>query len=158
MSPGVTDSSWSTDTHCPGEVAVNSLVLLSFPFDLHGTFVAIPKRHAAQVGILQSESRLGRSPLFAIACSLANGMWPSRWCHSRSRSEDLGRSTSSSSTIGMVSKEMGYSVVLSCWSAVVRPASSTVVTATFSVGEIVGWVVDGGTEVVGSSSSSGGIR
>ena len=86
MKPGVINTNWYT------YIRSLSLVSLLYSFQLfcclllHCRRISFAKRHALQVGMLQSARRLGMI-FFAIFCNLANEMWPER-CWYRINSED----------------------------------------------------------------------
>ena len=61
ISPGVGDSNWSTDMHCPGAVMILVfVVMLDDGLFLHGPFVALPNKQDAHCGILHVIKALGK--------------------------------------------------------------------------------------------------
>lgn len=59
MNPGVVDSSWSTETHCPGAVIVRLLILFVGGFVCFWRCIIFPYVHAQHFGINQLADLLG---------------------------------------------------------------------------------------------------
>ena len=68
------DIIWSSDTHCPGLVALNTLLATSFP--LQGTLVMAPKAHPAQTGGSTLARCLGILPIWTRILIFGNDRCP----------------------------------------------------------------------------------
>ena len=74
INPGVSKSSWSMDTHCPGCVILVFLpVWFGGPFDRHDFGIAFPNWQAVHLGILQSTNLLCKYPVLAMVLRLLKG-------------------------------------------------------------------------------------
>ena len=73
--PGELDSSWSTKTICPGQVAVLVVPLLS-PLTLQGHFVILSYWQVAQNGFLQASRHFGSCPCAASCLMQLKGKLP----------------------------------------------------------------------------------
>jgi hypothetical protein len=153
ISPGVGDTSWSTDTTWQGRVG------FSFPFPsldslpCHGFFVAFEYRHAEHVGIRHLARRLGMIPCFAISCNFRMEIWPYCWWSINNSARSDG-CLSSLSELLMLTVDVGDAALSPSKAGVVGPSrlNSTGVAFSLKVGS-----TDVGASFVGSmlrSSSS----